>query len=69
MGERWEGKIFKTIYGGVNTDEGWGRRTNKKIETVQKITAVANNQRINGWDMYRDWSGVECLKWFYTESQ
>lgn len=32
--ERWERKMLRAIYGGINTPEGWRRRTNKEIERL-----------------------------------
>lgn len=55
-----ERKILRAIYGGVNAEEGWRRRTVKELETLYKetkITTVAKAIRNKRWRV------VDCLKW------
>ncbi|KAF2889731.1 hypothetical protein ILUMI_16442 [Ignelater luminosus] len=45
----WERRMLRAIYGGVNTENGWQRKTNEKIETTykeRKITTFIKAQRI-----------------------
>lgn len=47
--ERWERKMLRSIYGGIKTEEGWRRRTNKELKQLYdepSITTFIRVQRL-----------------------